>query len=40
MMAKNPKKIIERSERCVCRMCGGPLEPKIIIYNKYGGFWY
>lgn len=36
-MAKNPQKILERSERCVCRMCGGPLEPKIVIYNKYGG---
>ncbi|MEE0435707.1 MAG: hypothetical protein UDB11_09970 [Peptococcaceae bacterium] len=36
-MAKSPRIIIERSERCVCRMCGGPLEPKIVIYNKYGG---
>lgn len=36
-MAKNPQKILERSERCVCRMCGGQLEPKIVIYNKYGG---
>lgn len=36
-MAKNPKNIVERSERCVCKMCGGKLEPKIVIYNKYGG---
>ncbi len=36
-MAKDPKIIVERSERCVCKMCGGPLEPKIVIYNKYGG---
>lgn len=36
-MAKNPKIIAERAERCVCKMCGGPLEPKIVIYNKYGG---
>ena len=36
-MAKDPQIIRERAERCVCKMCGGPLEPKIIIYNKYGG---
>lgn len=36
-MAKNPQVIAERAKRCVCRMCGGPLEVKIIIYNKYGG---
>lgn len=33
----NPDKIFERAERCVCKSCGGKLEPKIIIYNKYGG---
>ena len=33
----NPDKIFERSKRCVCKSCGGPLEAKIIIYNKYGG---
>lgn len=33
----NPDKIFERSKRCVCKSCGGQLEAKIIIYNKYGG---
>jgi len=32
-----PEKIIERSQRCVCRSCGSTLEPKVMIYNKYGG---
>lgn len=30
-MAKDPQIIRERAERCVCKMCGGPLEPKIIF---------
>lgn len=27
----------ERQKHCVCRMCGGPLVMKLIIYNQYGG---
>ena len=27
----------ERQQRCVCRMCGGPLELRLMIYNQYGG---
>lgn len=26
-----------RSERCCCKQCGGKLEVRLIIYNKYGG---
>ena len=33
----DPQKILERTERCVCKLCGGRLQAKIIIYNKYGG---
>lgn len=33
----DPQKIIKRTEHCVCKMCGGPLEARIMIYNKYGG---
>lgn len=33
----DPQEMIKRSERCVCKMCGSKLEPRIIIYNKYGG---
>ena len=33
----DPQKILERTERCVCKLCGGKLQAKIIIYNKYGG---
>lgn len=29
--------LMNRSERCCCKQCGGPLELKIIVYNKYGG---
>lgn len=36
-MANNPKIVAERAKRCVCKMCGGALEVKIVIYNKYGG---
>lgn len=32
-----PEEIIARSETCVCRYCGGALEPALIVYNKYGG---
>lgn len=33
----DPQKIIERTGHCVCKQCGGKLQAKIIIYNKYGG---
>lgn len=26
-----------RAEHCVCKQCGGKLEEKVIVYNKYGG---
>lgn len=29
--------IKERQKRCVCKMCGGNLEIRMIIYNQYGG---
>jgi hypothetical protein len=27
----------ERRERCICKLCGGKLEIRLIIYNQYGG---
>lgn len=37
-MKKNrAEELIRRSERCCCKQCGGPLEIRIIVYNKYGG---
>lgn len=27
----------ERAKRCVCKLCGGKLEKKVVVYNKYGG---
>ncbi|UWG98369.1 hypothetical protein LPY66_06075 [Dehalobacter sp. DCM] len=27
----------EREKRCCCKHCGGPLEIRVIIFNKYGG---
>lgn len=27
----------ERANRCVCRMCGKPIHPKLIIFDRYGG---
>lgn len=33
----DPQDIMKRTEHCVCKMCGGELEARIIIYNKYGG---
>ena len=27
----------ERAERCCCKMCGKPIAPKLIIYDRYGG---
>ena len=29
--------MIERRTRCVCKMCGGALELRLIIHNQYGG---
>lgn len=26
-----------REKRCCCKHCGGPLEIRVIIFNKYGG---
>ena len=36
-MSVIPRMMVERTERCVCRFCGGKLEPAIIVYNRYGG---
>ena len=33
----SPEKMQERLGHCVCKFCGGDLEIKVIIYNKYGG---
>jgi len=27
----------QREKRCCCKHCGGSLEIKVIIFNKYGG---
>ncbi|MBR2009171.1 MAG: hypothetical protein IJ936_03490 [Peptococcaceae bacterium] len=27
----------EREQRCVCKMCGGPLKQKMIVFDRYGG---
>lgn len=29
--------LTERAGRCVCKLCGGNLEKKVVVYNKYGG---
>lgn len=29
--------MIQRAERCVCKFCGGKIEPAVIVYNRYGG---
>ena len=29
--------LTERAGRCVCKLCGGKLEKKVVVYNKYGG---
>ena len=29
--------LLFRRENYVCKMCGGPLEIRMIIYNQYGG---
>lgn len=26
-----------RANRCCCKMCGQPIHPKLIIYDRYGG---
>jgi len=36
-MSVIPRALVERAERCVCKFCGGHLEPAIIVYNRYGG---
>lgn len=33
----SPEKAQRRAQRCVCKMCGGPVEARIVIYNHYGG---
>lgn len=27
----------KRAERCCCKMCGSPIQPKVIVYDRYGG---
>lgn len=29
--------LTSRAERCCCKMCGSPIKPKLIIYDRYGG---
>lgn len=29
--------VYKRIERCRCKMCGSPLQAKLIIYDRYGG---
>lgn len=36
-MSVIPRAMVKRTERCVCKFCGGHLEPAIIVYNRYGG---
>lgn len=37
-MKKNrTEDLLNRSERCCCKQCGGPLDIRIVVYNKYGG---
>ncbi len=31
------KVLDERAARCVCKLCGGELQKKVVVYNKYGG---
>ena len=37
MKKKRIENLEYRSEHCVCKQCGGPLEIRMIVYNKYGG---
>lgn len=36
-MANLPEENMKRVSRCCCKMCGGPIQIKHMIYNKYGG---
>lgn len=36
-MAVIPKSMMDRAGRCVCKFCGGKIEPAVIVYNRYGG---
>lgn len=37
-MANNRKeRLEERALRCCCKQCGGSLETRIVIFNRYGG---
>ena len=27
----------KRVERCCCKMCGSPIKPQVIVYDRYGG---
>ena len=29
--------LYERVERCCCKMCGSPIKPQVIVYDRYGG---
>lgn len=29
--------LIRRAERCCCKMCGAPIKPKLVLYDRYGG---
>lgn len=31
------KTMLNRQKHCVCRFCGGPLDVRCVIFNKYGG---
>lgn len=37
MRRNRAEDLIYRAEHCVCKQCGGPLEIRMIVYNKYGG---
>jgi hypothetical protein len=36
-MSVIPPDMLRRAERCVCKFCGGTIEPAVIVYNRYGG---
>ncbi len=36
-MSVIPPDMLQRAERCVCKFCGGKIEPAVIVYNRYGG---
>ena len=31
------RELEEREQRCVCKLCGGPLKRKMIVFDRYGG---